>query len=198
MPKTTTGRAGAGFALVLLVLAFGAAPASAAGNRSYAACAGAVISDWLVHEPNVAGHYPLRCYREALQQLSSYSDVQGYSNAPDDIRRALEQEILYLKKHPQTTTSSTTTNASGGSGPSAGPSGGNGPSGPSGNGGGKSFITKAFDSVGPGNAQSIPLPLLVLAGLAILLVLAALGTWIAKRVQARRLPPASARAPQEQ
>ncbi|HXH98370.1 MAG TPA: hypothetical protein VNH40_14275, partial [Gaiellaceae bacterium] len=58
----------------------------------------------------------------------------------------------------------------------------------------KSFVTKLFDSVGPGNATSIPLPLLVLAGLAVLLLLAAVATWLAKRIQARRMAPAPAPA----
>ena len=50
----------------------------------------------------------------------------------------------------------------------------------------KSFVTRLFDSVGPGDAQSVPLPLLVLAGLAVLLLLAAAGTWLVKRLQARQ------------
>ncbi len=51
-----------------------------------------------------------------------------------------------------------------GDGPAAAAAAGNG------GGGGKSFVSSGIlDQLGPGNAQSIPLPLLVLGGLAVLL-----------------------------
>src|SRR5439155_9842345 len=90
----------------------------------------------------------------------------------------------------------------GGGGTGLGGGGGGGPSGgvPTGTGGsgkgaGKGFINTIFDRLGPGNAQSIPLPLLVLAGLALLLLLAAGATWFARRLQARRVTPATATGP---
>jgi len=192
-------RRGYAFALAVAasaaaLLALGAGGAAAAKSRSYSQCAGAVINDWLVHEPNVVGHYPLHCYREALKQLDSYQDIQGYSNAPEDIQRALAAEIRWQKTHPNAVgpPGTTTTNDLGGSTPG----GGNGPTKPSGS--HPSLITQLFNKIGPGNAQSVPLPLLVLAGLALLLILAAAATWIAKRVQARRLAPAPARPPRQQ
>ncbi len=191
-PTTRIGglRAAALLGLGVLLLAVGAGTASAAGSRSYADCAGAVINDWLANEPNVVGHYPIVCYRQAIQQLNSYPDVKDYSNAVDDIQRAEFKELRYQQTHHGAIGPTTTTNPSG---PAAGPGGGN--NGGGNNGGGKSAITKIFDKLGPGNAQSIPLPLLILAGLAVLLLLAAAGTWIAKRVQSRRLAPAPARPP---
>jgi hypothetical protein len=190
-----------GIALALVTLLAGGA--SAARSTSYGACAGAVINDWLQHEPNVVGHYPITCYKQALQQLNSYPDVKDYSNALDDIRRAELAERRYRKQHRAQahSTPGTSTNRSGGptapSGGSNGPSSGgangatNAPSG--GNSNGKGVVTRVIDSVGPGNAQSVPLPLLVLGGLAVLLLLAATGTWIAKRLQARRVAPAPQR-----
>jgi len=175
---------------LVAALVASAGSASAAGSASYGNCAGAVISDWLQNEPKVVGHYPIHCYREAISQLNSYPDVKDYSNAVDDIGRAERQEILYQKALPAGAPS-TTTNEGGTPAAPGGNDNGNG------NGdGGKSIITKVFDKVGPGNAQSIPVPLLVLAGLALLLLLAAAGTWIAKRIQARKLAPAPARPPQ--
>ncbi len=175
--------------LLALVAALAAAgSASAAGSTTYGNCAGAVISDWLQNEPKVVGHYPISCYREAISQLNSYPDVKDYSNAVDDIRRAQLAEIRYQKDHPAGAPTTTTNQGGTPAAPGGNDKGG-------GN-GGKSIITKIFDKVGPGNAQSIPVPLLVLAGLAVLLLLAAAGTWIAKRVQARKLAPAPARPPQ--
>ena len=187
--QTSMRKAGAavllGLAVALLALA---GSASAAGSQTYGSCAGAVISDWLQNEPNVVGHYPIHCYRDAISQLNSYPDVKDYSNAADDIRRAELAEVRYQQTHPDTGPGTTTNQ--GGSAPPPGNNGGGNKGG-----GGKSLITRIFDSVGPGSAQSVPLPLLILAGLAVLLLLAAAGTWIAKRIQARKLAPAPARAP---
>jgi hypothetical protein len=47
-------------------------------------------------------------------------------------------------------------------------------------------ITSIFNSGKPSNAQSVPLPLLVLGGLAGLLLLSAACTWLVRRAQGRR------------
>jgi ABC-type transport system substrate-binding protein len=193
---TRTGLLLGVLATAAAILAFGAGTATAATastGKATASCWKNVVNDWLQHEPNVVGTYPIACYRQALQHLNDYSDLKQYSSAADDIRRAM---LLAIKNDK---------NGGGGSNGSGGGSGSGGSSsGGSGGGGGsgtgtpaphKSIITRLFDSVGPGNAQSIPLPLLVLAGLAILLLLAALGTWLAKRIQARRMTPAPAPSP---
>jgi hypothetical protein len=197
-------------AALLAVGSGSAAAAPVATQKATTACWNEVVNDWLRHQPNVVGTYPIACYTQAIQHLDAYPDIQQYSNAPDDIHRAMLAAIA-AAKHTKTTgtTGATTTTSgsasgpSGGTGPGAkgtGSSGGTGPtgSGSSGTGGvtpaSKSFVTKLFDSVGPGNAQSIPLPLLVLAGLAVLLLLAAVATWVAKRIQARRMAPAPAPA----
>ena len=62
----------------------------------------------------------------------------------------------------------------------------------SGSGGSKhdeGFFDRLVHAIGPGSADSVPLPLLILAGLAMLLLAAAAASLIAKRVQARRAPP---------
>ena len=76
------------------------------------------------------------------------------------------------------------------------PGGGSNGGSNSGGGHGKGFVTSIADKLGPGNAQSIPLPLLVLGGLGLLLLLTAAATWGTRRLQARRVPgtPAPARA----
>jgi hypothetical protein len=184
-------------ALALGVLAFGAASASAKkGNLTQATntCWKDVINDWVQHSPNVVGTYDPVCYTQAIQHLSEYQDIQGYSNAPDDIQRA----YLAALRNDRNGGPGSGGNFGAGGG---GGGGGNTPSGPSSGSSGASYqspdkgvLTKLFDAVGPGNADSIPLPLLVLAGLALLLLLAAAGTWLAKRFQARRMTPAPAPA----
>ena len=55
-------------------------------------------------------------------------------------------------------------------------------------------IGSVIDHFAPSNATTVPLPLLVLGGLAALLMLAGFGTWVARRIQGRRMTPAPAPA----
>jgi hypothetical protein len=172
----------------LALLAAGVGPATAAPAASLQAtstCWQQVINDWLP-DNKVDRTYAIPCYTQAIQHLSQYPDVAGYSSAEDDIRRALLAAIRLDRG-----------NGGGGSGLGAGPgpSGGGSGSSSSGKGGGGGFFKSLGDRLGPGNAQSIPLPLIVLAGLALLLLLAAGATWFARRLQARRVTPATATGP---
>jgi hypothetical protein len=172
----------------LALLAAGVGPATAAPAASLQAtstCWQQVINDWLP-DNKVDRTYAIPCYTQAIQHLSQYPDVAGYSSAEDDIRRALLAAIRLDRG-----------NGGGGSGLGAGPgpSGGGSGSSSSGKGGGGGFFKSLGDRLGPGNAQSIPLPLIVLAGLALLLLLAAGATWFARRLQARRVTPVTATGP---
>ena len=174
--------------LVILAAGVGtAAAAPAASLQATSTCWQQVINDWLP-DNKVDRTYAIPCYTQAIQHLSQYPDVAGYSSAEDDIRRALLAAIRLDRG-----------NGGGGAGLGAGPgpSGGGSGSSSSGNGGGSGggFFKSLGDRLGPGNAQSIPLPLIVLAGLALLLLLAAGATWFARRLQARRVTPAPATAP---
>jgi len=186
---------------VLLATAAGAVACLAAAGSAHAAplkatssCYLDVINDW-VDNNRVDKVYAPACYRKAIKYLESMPDVQGYSSAPDDIRRAL----LFALKHPGSTGGGGSSSSGGGGGGSSGGGGGSSASGggsSSSSGGGQTTTSKPsfFDEFGskinPSDAQSIPLPLLVLGGLAILLLLTALGAWIARRVQSRRIAPA--------
>ena len=176
---------------VLALLAAGAREASAAPSASLNATSGcdlAVINDW-ADNSRVDKIYAIPCYTQAIQRLSSYPDLEGYSSAADDIHNALLAAIRQDRGGGGGPSSS-----SGGGPPSSGPSSsGPSPSGPSAK-PGKGLITRLGERLGPGNAQSVPLPLLVLGGLALLLLLAAGATWIARRFQARRMSPAPAPA----
>jgi hypothetical protein len=128
--------------------------------------------------------YAIPCYTQAIQHLNEYPDVKSYSSAADDIQRALLATIRQDRG-----------NSGPGAGPPPGPS--DGPSAP----GPKSPAPTSpspdssfLGSWSPSSAQSIPLPLLVLGVLALLLLAAAGATLVARRLQARRVPPAPATA----
>jgi hypothetical protein len=159
----------------------GAAAAPAEAQQATSKCWLQVINDW---EDNnqVDKIYAIPCYTQAIQHLSAYPDVRGYSSAIDDIHRAM---LAVIHEEGR---------GSPGIGSSGGPSS---PIGPGGSKppGGSGPLTSVIDHLAPGNAQSIPLPLIVLGGLALLLLLAAAATWFARRLQTRRVTPATAPAP---
>jgi len=174
--------------VVLAFLAFGAGTGMAKTAKSQKAtkalsnakCWQTLLNDWYP-DAKINGTYAVHCYRDAIKHLPE--DIREYSEARNDITRAL---LAFL--------------ASGGNG-------GGGTPGPNalvpGSGGGsgtrglqahkdKGFFQSLADKLGPGNATSIPLPLLILAGLGLLLIAAAAASFAARRIQARRLRPATA------
>jgi hypothetical protein len=173
---------------VLALLAVGAREAAAAPSAALnptSGCDLAVINDWADNN-RVDKIYAIPCYTQAIQRLSSYPDLEGYSSAADDIHDALLAALRQDRGGGGGDTS-----AGGGSGGGGG-AGGGGKSGGGGGGGGP--IGSGIDTIGGSSAQSVPIPLLVLGGLALLLLLAAGTTWIARRFQARRMTPAPAPA----
>ena len=173
------------FAAVLAATVVGSAQAAPrALQQSTNTCWRDVVNDWIRHQPNVVGTYPIPCYTQAIQHLNQYPDVAGYSSAPDDIHRALLAAIRNDRGDG---------GGSGGSSSNGGnPSGGSNPSGGNPNASGGSSSTDSGGNsgllglFGAHDATSIPLPLIILGSLAILLALAALATWFARRVQTRR------------
>jgi O-antigen ligase len=146
-------------------------------------CWKTLINDW--YDGRIDGTYPIPCYRQAIAHLPP--DVDQYSSAADDIRRALQERISGKKPTGKAT------GPTGPSGPrSAG--GGSGPRGPQSTGGRNQSGGAIGDAINAGSnhADSVPIPLLVLAGIAGLLLIAGGAGLIARRVQSRRLPPPSA------
>jgi hypothetical protein len=188
-------------AAALALMTLGAAPAAAATP-----CWKLVLNDWLP-DGRIDKIYPSHCYSDAQKHLGE--DAKIYSSLPADLRRGLLLSLAQGKKKAkqqetggQTTTSTSTGGAlppgnGGGNGGNGGGSGGTGSSGGTSSGSGQNsgFVTKAIRSVGPSDATTIPTPLLVLGGLAILLLVAALGSWLARRYHARRLKPAPVTPP---
>jgi hypothetical protein len=188
--QTTSRVLLASVAGAVALLFFGAAGAGAAPSASLEATSGCylqVINDWLDNN-RIDRVYAIPCYTQAIQHLSQFPDVQGYSSAEDDIKRAWLAAVRQDRGGGGSTSGGPT------SGP-RGPGGGSNPPGPtgpdsspsSGPSAQPSFFDNLSHKIGPGNAQSIPLPLLVPAG-----------TWIARRMQARRVTPAPASASRRQ
>jgi len=144
-----------------------------------------VINDWLDNN-QVDNVYAVPCYTQAIQQLSARPDIAGYSSAIDDIHRALLAVIRQDRNDGGPNGGGSQQGPDSSS--SQGPGGGGGGSNNSGGGGHHTF----FGIGGPSSATSLPLPLIILGALAILLALAALATWFARRFQARRPAPAPA------
>ena len=160
-----------------LVLALGtAAPAGAA-----VPCWKALINDW--YDGSIDRTYPPSCYQAAINHLPQ--DVATYSSAKDDIERALLASVrndrggdppTYNPNDPSGgSTSGSTSSGSGDTSSSEQSS--------------KGIITRAIEWLGPSNAASVPLPLLILAGVAFLLLAAAGGSFVNRRIQERRTPP---------
>jgi hypothetical protein len=175
----------AAFVAVLAV----ASPAGAAKS-----CGRAVIDDWY-DNGRVDGTYALHCYDDAIQILPR--DVRDYSSAKDDIQRAL-QAAKRGEAAPPARTDPTPGDEGGASGDGSGSGGSGTPgaettptetAGPSD--GDDGTVTEAGGAIDTDteSASSVPIPLLILAGLALLLVLGGSAGYVIRRVQARRLPP---------
>ena len=168
--------------LVVLLLALSAAAVAAPESASAAApCWKRLLNDW--YDGRIDKAYPVKCYREAIRNLPE--DVEAYSSAHDDLTRAL----LSAARNSGGTLDPNDLVPAGAAGRRsdvpepgdeddsfAGALGGDDGDGPLG------FFA-------PSNADSIPIPLLVLAGLALLLLAAAGASFIARRIQARRGGP---------
>jgi hypothetical protein len=167
--------------LVVAALAVGAALGTAqpAQARSMSTCSKALVHDWYV-DGRIDNTYPVHCYREALNQIPE--DQAIYGTLRQDLTRALQSTI---RQHGGHVTGDTLVVPLGGGG-------GNGPNGTGATGGGIFHTLARW--LGPSTADSIPIPLLILGGLAFALMAAAGVSLIARRMQARRAaadpPPA--------
>jgi hypothetical protein len=182
------------FRIVLLlasVAAFAVVAAAGAGSaaaKSTPPCWKTLINDW--YDGRIDGTYPIHCYRDALKHLPT--DVDTYSSARDDIRQALQKRITQGRKGGGTPGGGGS--SSSGPGGGAGGSSGGGPRGTPGNQPGGGPIGSAFDSTKGKNADSVPIPLIVLGAVALLLMALGAAGFLARRTRTRRLQLASAAA----
>jgi len=153
-------------------------PVSAACEKSKpgTACWRVVIQQW--YDGQIATGFPIACYQQAIAHLPS--DVEAYSSAADDIRHAEAKALSDRKRGIKPTGC-----VSVGGGPSS-----TTPGRPKGGG---------IAGLGsPSHADAVPLPLIILAAVAGLLLVAGAAGFVARRLQARRVPirPSESSAPQ--
>jgi hypothetical protein len=159
------------------LLAAVAQPARAAASAG-TPCWKVLLNDW--YDGRIDGSYPRHCYSDALKHLPA--DVQTYSSAHDDILRALQSAIAKQRKLGHKIGPNTLVK------PPAGPKKGSGS---------KTSTTttgrqkgKGLAGIGnTGSPSSLPVPLLILGGLALVLVAAGGAGLVVKRIQARRQNP---------
>ena len=159
--------------LILFLFAAAAAMMIGVSTAQASACSSALIRDWYV-DGRIDKTYPVHCYREALKEIPE--DQIVYGTLRDDLTRALQSVIRDHNGHVTAMTPVPGTGG-GGDGPSSGATGGKHD---------KGFFHWLAKKIGPNTADSVPVPLLVLGGLALALIAAAGVSFFARRLQARR------------
>jgi hypothetical protein len=145
-------------ALLAVSLAAGVAPATAATP-----CWKQVIQDWYA-DGRIDGAYSAACLSEARRRIPE--DLLVYSSFDDQARQARQESGRRLAT------------AGSGSQRPGGPQVSEEPS--------RGLFKVALDKTSPRNADSVPLPLLILGGMALLLIAAGAAGLVARRVRARR------------
>lgn len=163
----------ASIATLAAALALGTAAPAAASTTP---CWKVVVSDWYA-DGRIDNTYPLHCYQDALRHLPP--DVRAYADASDEIQRAMQAAI---RDNREKLSQSSTGNRKRDEQSAFSKGGGGDPP--------KGFLSRWIDWLGPNNAGSVPLPLLVLAAIAMLLLTAAAASFVARRIQSRRVVPA--------
>ena len=145
----------------VLALTVGASVAAAK-----TACWRQIQNEW-VENRHISTTYPLHCYREAIAHVPE--DLRVYSSIEQDILAARQ---LAARRNLRTTQARTQP-----------PSAAERQRDPD-----QGLFTQGFDKLGPTNADSMPLPLLILGGLSLLLIAAGGAGLISRRVRSRRVP----------
>jgi hypothetical protein len=181
---------------LLVVVAAAGALVLAGTAAAKEPCWKTLINDW--YDGRIDSVYPVECYRAALEHMPE--DVAQYSSLGDDINRALQAAIASQGSNGggsggstgtptsdvkgETSSNSSTDTSTFYGGPTAERQGAVLASDGRDPGGGP--VGQAIDSIGPGSADSVPVPLLVLAGLSMLLLALGAAGFVARRVQTRR------------
>jgi hypothetical protein len=166
--------------LILVVVAVASAATFGVGTAQASKCSSALIHDWYV-DGRIDQTYQVHCYREALKDIPE--DQIVYGTLRDDLTRALQSVI---RNHDGNVSATTPV-------PGGGRGGGGDGTGKSGK--DEGFFHRLARAIGPDTADSIPVPLLVLGGLAIALIAAAAISFFARRWQERRTPDPPATPP---
>ena len=134
--------------MAAVVLGAFALAVSAPSASAQTPCWKQIQDDW-VDDGIIQGVYPLHCYGEAIKHVPN--DLQQYTGIIDDIiaarQRASRQNFRQLSGRTQPQPAASNPND-----PDSG------------------VYDSAIDKLGPTNSDSIPLPLLILAGLALVML----------------------------
>jgi len=200
MPKPLPPILASLLALLVLVGVAAATTSPAQAAATAKPCWERVIDDWL-DNGTIDGTYKPSCYREALKHVPE--DLRDYSGIGDAIAAAL-QSSLRGQDGPVGSVQNVGSGGASAKGKSAESSTGlggasaNSMSAESGTGSSRppagqqrmlqvapdrSYYRRAIDDLGPTSAESVPIPLLVLAGLGTLLLLTAGGLAARKRLR---------------
>ena len=152
--------------LVAAVLGLAALSVGAPAAAAKTACWRQILNDW-VDNRQVSTTYPLRCYREAIGHVPE--DLLFYTDIEQDILAARQQAVRSQNLREPA--------VSGGSGAAQRRQNPN-----------ADLFAQGFDKLGPNNADSMPLPLIILGGLALLLVAAGAVGLVSRRFRTRRIP----------
>jgi hypothetical protein len=156
--------------VISAALAATAALAFGAGAASAKSCGGAIIQDWYA-DSTIDGTYSAHCYREALSRVSDR--MRMYSDLPEQLERGLRAALQRQATSGRLGTTHTITQP--GRTPASHKS-----SGP---------IQRVLGELGPDRADSIPIPLMILAGVALLLIAAGATSVLVRRLNGRKNMP---------
>jgi hypothetical protein len=170
--------------LVLVAASFGASVTAPQADAA-TPCWKRLINDW--YDGRIDRTYPASCYRQAIKNLPE--DVDAYSTAREDLERALLSAARRKgsaldaddpippgpgnEAGPKAEDPSTSENGDEEAAPPL----------PGSDGGDDGGLLETFR---PSSADEIPVPLLVLGGLAVLLLGAAAASFVARKIQARK------------
>jgi hypothetical protein len=152
--------------LVAAVLGTAALSIGAPVAAAKSACWRQILNEW-VDNRQISATYPLHCYREAIQHVPE--DLRVYTDIEQDILAARQQAVR-TQNLREPTASTQPSQAERQRDPDAG------------------LFTQGFDKLGPNNADSMPLPLIILGGLALLLVAAGAAGLVSRRLRSRNVP----------
>jgi hypothetical protein len=149
--------------LAVLAVALMASAFGAGGAAARPACWKTLLTDeW---DGRIDGTYPVRCYEQALKHLPE--DVLVYGQAKNDLERALLNAVAMNGHHPL---------AGGALVP--GEANATHPR--------RGVFERLLARLGPASPTAVPLPLLVLAGISLILMTAAAASVAARWMYARR------------
>jgi len=167
-------------ALAALALGVAAQPAVAKTP-----CWKQVIDDWHDHNGRITGTYELHCYREAIAHVPE--DLRVYTGIVEDIQSARQQASRVTRSltavNPNANQNGTGSGSGSGTSSETETAKKQAASEPH-----RAVFKQAFDKLGSRDADTVPLPLLILAALSLLLIAAGGAGLVTRRVRSRKVP----------